>query len=272
MASPTTPHVFRFVAATSLPEHRRCRYLDDVSLNIVNFKSPSWWPWNRLSRALSLRIRDHSGYLRASPWCEWGLSLGLCSQSVYGRFLYRFSTVFPSVVFHSASLTFVVRFLFIDNLVIHPLVGFCPHRLFNLPHPCYRPFLFHLSFPCLFCLILALFLSRLLLFYTLCGDRRLPILEFSFLAPGPAGGTAPSQTLSFHVVLFCGGERPNCFQAFTIVDKLSMNIPSQCIFRNFGFNHFSPGYPGDSCMDVEIFHHQQEVSNITTILDRSYIS
>jgi len=51
-----------------------------------------------------------------------------------------------------------------------------------------------------------------------------------------------------------------------------MRQSSQWFYAKFVFNHFSPGYPGDSCMDVEIFHPHQEFGDITAILDRSHFS
>lgn len=48
--------------------------------------------------------------------------------------------------------------------MIKALRGFGPHRVFHLPLPCHRPFLFHLPFPSLPSLIISLFFSRVLLF------------------------------------------------------------------------------------------------------------
>ena len=40
ISSPTTPQVFRFEAATSLPEHRRCPYLDDFFIKCRHLQKP----------------------------------------------------------------------------------------------------------------------------------------------------------------------------------------------------------------------------------------
>jgi len=176
------------------------------------------------------------------------------------------------VVFHSASRTSPVRFLFIDNLFINALVSFRPHLVSNLPRRCHRPFFLHLSFPSLFLLVVRLFLSRVLPFYTLCGNHRLQICELSFLTSCRTGGTASSKIFSFLEIFFRSGHSPDCFQPFPIVDIFSIWESSQYFYGKFVFNHFSPGYPGDSCMDVEIFHFHQEFGNITAIFDRSHFS
>jgi len=176
------------------------------------------------------------------------------------------------MVSHPASRAFVVRFPFIDNLLIDALVCFRPHGMSNLPCRCHRPFFLHLPFPSLFLLIVRLFLSRVLLFYTLCGNRRLRILKLPFFASCRAGGTAPSKIFSFFEIFFRSHYGPDCFQPLPIIDILSMREPSQCIYGEFIFNHFSPGYPGDSCMDIEIFHLHQEFGDITGIFDRSHFS
>ena len=189
---------------------------------MVIFKGPSWGPLHRSLRAFSLAINGHSGYLGPSFRCECGLSSGLRLPSVYGRPLYRLSTVFPGVAFHSAPGAFVVRFPFIDNLLIDALVGLCPHLVFNFPRRCYRPFFLHLSFPSLSLLLIPFFNSGVFFFYTLCGYRWLPILELSFLASCRAGGTAPSKILPFFEIFFCSSYSPDCFQPFPIVDIFSV--------------------------------------------------
>jgi len=169
MALRTTPQVLRFEAATSLPNHCCCWYQDDLSQNLVILKSPGWGPLNRSLQSFSLAIYGHSGYQGASLWGECGLSFGLCWPSVYSRYLYPLSTVFPTVVFHSTRCAFVVQLPFIDNFVIDNvlidlLVGCGPQRVFNLPHRCHPPFVLHPSFHRLLCLIDRFYLSRVLLF------------------------------------------------------------------------------------------------------------
>ena len=177
---------------------------------------------NRSLCALSLAINGHSGYLGASFWRECGVSFWLRLPSIYGRHLYRFSPVFPSVVSHSASRAFVVGVPFIDDLLIDALVGLCPYLVFNLPRRCHRPFFLHLSFSSLFLLIIHLFLCRVLLFYTLCESRWLGILKLSYLTSCCARGTAPPKILSFFEIFFCSGYGPDCFQPFPIVDIFSV--------------------------------------------------
>ena len=189
---------------------------------MVIIKGPSRGPLHRSLRAFSLAINRHSGYLGGSLWCECGVSFGLQLPSVYSRHLYRLSTVFPAVISHSAPCAFVVRFPFIDNFLIDAVVGLCPHLVFDLPRLCHRPFLFHLSLPSLFLLVVRLFLSRLLPFYTLCGDCWHRILELSFLASSRAGGTASSKIFSFLEILFSSGYGPHCFQPFPRVEVLSI--------------------------------------------------
>jgi len=176
------------------------------------------------------------------------------------------------VVFHSTSRAFVVRYPFIDNFLIDALVGFCPHLVSKLPSRCDRPFLLHLSLPSLLLLVVRLFFSRVLPFYTLCGDGWLRILKLSFFTSCRAGGSASRQLFSFLEIFFRSGYGRECLQQLRIVDIFSMREPSQCLYGNFVFNHFSPGYPRDSCMDVEIFHFHQEFGDIVTIFDRSHYS
>jgi len=135
--SPTTPQGFRFKAATSLPDHHCCQYLDDFLQNLVILKSLGWGALSGALRACSLAMNGRSGYLGAWLWCKWGLSFGLRLPSIYRPYLYWLSTVFPNVVFHSAPCALVVPFWFIDNLLIDGVVGFCPHRVFNLPRRCH---------------------------------------------------------------------------------------------------------------------------------------
>jgi len=116
-------------------------------------------------------------------WPEWGPSFGLRWLSINSQYFYRFSKVFPRVVLDSASRAFVVRFPFIDNLLIDALVGICAHPVFNLPQRCHGTFLLHHSFPCLLFLVVRVFLSRVLILYTLRGDRWHRIREFPFFAP-----------------------------------------------------------------------------------------
>ena len=144
----------------------------------------------------------------ASQWCECPPLFALCTPSIYSRYLHRLSTVFPSVVFHSASRAFVVGFSFIDNLLMVALVGFCPLCVSKLPLPCHPPFLFHLSLLCLPLRIGRLFLSRVLLFYTLCGDRWLRILNLQFFTPCRTGVPGSSKTFSFSKVFFRSGDGP----------------------------------------------------------------
>ena len=174
------------------------------------------------------------------------MSFGLPLPSVYSGHLYRLSTLFPGVVFYSAPCAFVVRFPFIDNVLIDALVDFCPHLVFDFPRRCHRPVLFHLSLPSFFLLVVRHFLSRVLHFDTLCGDCWLRILELSFLALCRAGGTTSLKIFSFLEILFRSGYGPDCFQPFPIVNIFSIGKPSQYLYRKFVFNHFSPGYPGDS--------------------------
>jgi len=124
ISSPPTPQVFRFEVATSLPDHRSCRYLDDFLYNVVIVKGPCWGPLHSSLRAFSLAINGNSGYLGASFRRECGWSFGLRLPSIHRRYLYRFSTVFPKMVPHPASRAFIVRFPFIDNLLIDALVCF----------------------------------------------------------------------------------------------------------------------------------------------------
>jgi len=149
--------------------------------------------------------------LGSSFWREWGLSFGLRLPSIYSRHLYWFLTVFPRVLFHSALRALVVRFPFIANLLIDTLVSFCQYLVSKLPPRCHRPFFLYLSFPSLFLLVVCLFPSRVLVFYTLCGYRWLRILELSFLASCCTAGTAPSKTLSFFTIFFRSGDGPDCF-------------------------------------------------------------
>ena len=73
--------------------------------------------------------------------------------------------------------------IFVHQLpLIDTLVGLCPYLLFNLARRCHRTCVLHLSFPSLFLLVVCLFVSRVLLIYTLCGYRLLRILELAFLA------------------------------------------------------------------------------------------
>ena len=137
---------------------------------------------------ISSSSKAHAGGLCAarlelSPWpstarvATWGRRFGVNVDCRLGFDCPRytaadcigFSTVLPSVVFHPASRSFHVRFPFIDNFLIDPLVGFCLRFVSNLPRRCHRPFFLHLSFPRLFLLIVRLFLSGVLLFYTLGG-------------------------------------------------------------------------------------------------------
>jgi len=141
--------------------------------------------------AFSLAINGHRGNLGASLSCECGLSLGLQLASIYSRYLYRLSTVFPSVVFHSASRAFVVSFQFIENLLIDALVGLCPHRVFNLPRWYHRPLFLHPSWPSLLFRVVRLFLCRVVIFDTLCGNSWFRILAFPFVPSCRPGGTAP---------------------------------------------------------------------------------
>ena len=147
---------------------------------------------------------------------------GLCLSSIHRRYLYRFSTVFPNVVPHPASCTFVGRFPFINNLQIYALMWFRQHGTSNLPRRCQRPFFLYPSFPCLFLLVGGLFRTHPLFLYTSCGDRQLRILEFQFFASYGAGGTAPLKIFSFFQGLFGSGYSPDCFQPFPIVDIFSM--------------------------------------------------
>jgi len=41
ISSPTTPQVFRFEAATLLPDHGGCRYLDDFSIKFCHLQKPT---------------------------------------------------------------------------------------------------------------------------------------------------------------------------------------------------------------------------------------
>jgi len=147
-----------------------------------------------------------------------GRSFGLAFPSIHRRYLDQFSKVFPDLAPHPASGAFVVRFPFIDNFLIDALVCFRPHRMSNLPRRCHRPFFLHLSLPSLLLLVVCLFLSRVLLFYKLCGNRRFRILEFPFITSCRAGGTAASKMFSFFEICFRSGYGPDCFQPFPIVD------------------------------------------------------
>jgi len=95
---------------------------------------------------------------------------------------------------HPTSRAFVVRFLFIANLLIDALVCFRPHRMSNLPRRCHRPFFLHLCFPNLFLLLIRLCLSSVQLCYTLCGNRLFASSNFLFspcvLPEGPHPGRA----------------------------------------------------------------------------------
>ena len=126
------------------------------------------------------------------------------------------------MVFHSASRAFDVRFPLIDKLQIDVLVCFRPPRMSNLPLWCHRPFFLHPSFPSLLPLVGRLFCSRLLFLYTFYADRRLRILELSFLASCCAGGTPSSKIFSFREIVFRSGYGPDCFQPFPIVDIFSI--------------------------------------------------
>jgi len=83
ISSPTTPEVFQFEAATSLPDHRGCRYLDDFLYTVLIVKGPTWGPSHRLLRACSLAINGNSGYLGASFWRECGWSFGFGLPSIH---------------------------------------------------------------------------------------------------------------------------------------------------------------------------------------------
>ena len=186
---------------------------------------------NRSLRAFSLAINGHCGYLGASLWCQCGLSFGLRWPSIYSRYLYRLPTVFPSVVFHSALCAFLVGFSFIDNFLIDALVCFCPHRVFNLPCRCHRPFLFHLSFPSLLLLIVHLLLSCVLFLYPLCSDCRLRILEFPFSPLAPPEGPPPQSR-------FCSLKSSS---ALVTVLTTSNHSPSSMYSRNQSRRNTSSG-------------------------------
>ena len=133
-------------------------------------------------------------------------------------------------------------------------------------------FLFYPPFPSLPPLIVRLFFSWVLHFYSLCHYWWPWVLTPSLFAPCPMRETVTSKTFSFLEVLFRSGYDPDCFQPFRIINVFSVWEPSQRIFGNFVFYHCPLGHPGDSWMDIKIFHFHQDLSDITAIFDQSSVS
>ena len=144
---------------------------------------------------------------------------GCCRSSMYSRYLYQLSTVFPSVIFHSTPGAFVVRFSLGDNFLIDAFVGFCPHRLLNLSPRWHRPFFLYPSFPSLLCFIVRLFFSGVLLLYSFCGAVGFESSNFLF-HPVLRRMDLSLQTLSFPKIFFRSADGPDCFQPFSISDIL----------------------------------------------------
>jgi len=149
------------------------------------------------------------------------MSFGLCWPSRYRRYLYRFSTVLPRVVFLPPLCTFVVRFSFVNNLLTDALVGFCPHCVVNLPSGCHRTLLFYLHFLNLLSLIVRLVLAQVVPVLHTFGQRSALNPQICFFGLLSCRWDRPREACFIPQSLLPLGDAPDCFQPPPIIDIFS---------------------------------------------------